>query len=77
MRKGRIRMSTQLLTDLLQFPDDWKIESMSFKAGDEYITAVMSGEDFPEETGIEGANIKNCRIEILKECVRFEVKEVN
>lgn len=76
MRQGRIKMSTLFITDALQFPSDWEIESMSFKAGDEFILAVISGKDFPETTDVEGAKIKNCRITIHKENLRFEVKEL-
>lgn len=80
MRQGRIRMSTKLITDALQFPPDWQIESMSFNKNDPlnpYIDAVISGSDFPETTDIEGAEIKDCQVIIHKENLKFEVKELN
>ena len=76
MRQGRIRMSTKFITDALRFPADYEIESMSFKPGDKYILAVISGSDFPETTDIEGTEIKDCQIIIHKESLRFEVKEL-
>lgn len=77
MRQGRIKMSTKFITDALQFPSDWKIESMSFKNCDSFITAVISGSDFPETTKIEGNGTKNCHITIHRENLRFEVKELD
>lgn len=77
MKKGRIKISTALITDALQFPPDWEIESMSFNSSsDQYISAVISGSDFPETTNIEGAEIKNCQIIFHKEAIRIEVKKI-
>ncbi|MCK4824252.1 hypothetical protein KA005_51345 [bacterium] len=79
MRQGRIRMSTKFITDALQFPPDWQIESMFFNKNDllnPYIDAVISGSDFPETTDVVGNEIKNCHITIHKENLRFEVKEL-
>jgi hypothetical protein len=74
MKMGKVKISPRIITDALQFPADWEIESMGYKRGDNYIKAVISGSDFPETTGIEGAEIKECEIYIHKEDIHFEVK---
>jgi len=76
MKKGIVRISPQLFKDALDFPADWEIESMSFKNCDDSIIAVISGSDFPETTGVEGANIKECIILVHEKKRTFEVKEV-
>lgn len=76
MKKGIVLISPRLIKDILGFPVDWEIESMSFKNCDDNIIAVISGKDFPETTGIEGADIKHCKIIIHEKQRTFEIKEV-
>ena len=77
MRQGRILVSKQFFLDMFKLPGDWQIETMSCERGSHNITVVMSGADFPEETGIECAEIKNCELRIHKEQIRFEVVEID
>ena len=78
MKKGFVRISLKLIQDALNFPIDWQIESMNtvVENGLPVIHAIISGNDFPEESKIEGVPIKECRIIIHKEKLTYEVKEV-
>lgn len=79
MRKGFVRITLKLIEDALKFPSDWKIESMStvIENGLPIIHSIISGNDFPEESNIEGVPIKECRIIVHKEQLTYEVKELS
>jgi len=70
MRKGMVKISKCLLQNLLNFPPGWRIEEMTCIESDDVITAVISGNDFPEMVPI-----KQCEIIFHKEFIRLEVKE--
>jgi len=78
MRKGFVRITPELIKHALKFPIDWKIESMNtvIENGLPIIHTIISGNNFPEESNIEGVPIKECRITVHKEQLSYEVKEV-
>ena len=71
MKKGRVRISKQLVQDALGFPVDWNIEEMTLDHQSDIFEAVISGSDFPEAVD----EPKECVIVCHKEAIRFEVKE--
>ena len=79
MKKGFVRITPELIQDALEFPGDWKIESMNtvIENGLPIIHTIISGSDFPEESNLESVPIKECRIIIHKEQLIYEVKEVS
>jgi hypothetical protein len=73
MRQGIVKITPMLISEALGFPVDWRIESISMNATEDYVTVIISGEDFPEK---ENGTIKECQLIVHVKQTSFEVKEI-
>jgi len=69
MKRGKIKILPEALQSVLKLPVDWQIISLHKEEHDRYITAVISGNDFPEVE--KGTEPKEC--EIIVSDIKFEV----
>lgn len=79
MRKGLVKITTQLMLESLGFPKHWNIEDMHtiIEGGHRVIECLISGPEFPRVPEEECAAFKRCVIIPQKETIRLEVKVID
>lgn len=73
MKKGRVRITNEVISNALGFPVGWVIEGIKLSSRPGESIMIVSGNEFPETT--ELGEIKDVEVIIHQEARRFEVKE--
>ena len=74
MRKGKIKITNELIAQALKFPPGWVIEKINLGQRFDESEMIISGWNFPE--AISDRDVENVELVCYKENIHWDVKKV-